>query len=103
MFSGSIKPLSRLGFVIGLVVALTVFGATGFAQDKTKGRTDTNTQYPHLDLNHPDQYVGQQVTLVGDVNKIHSSSAFIMEAKDQGTKDHILVIAIAPAHPEGTV
>jgi len=44
---------------------------------------DTNTQYPHIDLDHPEKYIGQDVTLVRDVDKIHSATAFVMEAKYQ--------------------
>jgi len=98
MFSGSTKPFFRLGLLVGLAISLAIFIPAGFGQ----GKTDTNTQYPHVDLDHPEALVGQEVTLVGDVEKIHSSSAFVMEAKDQDTKDHILVISVgSDAHPQG--
>jgi hypothetical protein len=98
MLSTLAKRLLWLGSLTTLVAALAVFTSAGFAQDPqdpAKAAVAESHSTADVDLDHLENYIGQEVTLMGDIDHVYSPTAFRMEAKGNG-KDHVLVIAVMP-------
>jgi len=100
MFSNWTTQAMRLGWVLILTAAVVAFVPWGSARPQQEpAESEAAESNPTVDdvLDEPQDYVGQEVTLQGEIDHIYSPTTFAIEDdQDLFGEDQILVVSVMP-------